>query len=118
MKLKKLKRKHFWKRNEFPKLDSWSWDRPRTVWSLGRSKISADNRQVGNFSKVKDKVKNYSYKDTLLETFCSFPMGQLKGSGLLRTSSSSPSWIFESLVPVLIVIADVLAFKNPGRRGR
>ena len=86
--------------------------------SLGRSKVSADNGQVGNFSKVKDKVKNHSYKDTLQETFCSFPMGQLKGSGLLRTSSSSPSWIFESLVPDLIVIVYVLAFENPGRRER
>ena len=65
------------------------------------------------------------------------------GSGLLRTSASSPSWIFEALVPVPKVVADVLVFVhshrgwwdnswdtkqesldgnkefgNPGRRGR
>ena len=27
-------------------------------------------------------MKNHSYKDTLLETFCSFPMSQLKGYSL------------------------------------
>ena len=30
--------------------------------------------------------------------------------GLLRTSASSPSWIFEALVPIPKVIADVLVF--------
>ena len=94
----------------------------RTVWGLGRSKLSADNGQVGNFSKVKDKVKNHSYKETLLETFCSFPMGQLKGSGLLRTFSSSPSRFFESLAPIWDKNQESQDrnkdFENPGRRGR
>ena len=27
-------------------------------------------------------MRNHSYKDTLLETFCSFPIGQLKGYSL------------------------------------
>ena len=30
--------------------------------------------------------------------------------GLLRTSTSSPSWIFETLVPVPKVVEDVLVF--------
>ena len=34
----------------------------------------------------------------------------LSGVGLLRTSTSSPSRIFEALVPVLKVVADVLVF--------
>ena len=34
------------------------------------------------FKKIKDKVTNHSYKDTLLETFCSLPIGQLKGYNL------------------------------------
>ena len=34
----------------------------------------------------------------------------LSVSGLLWTSTSSPSWIFQSLVPELIVIGDVLVF--------
>ena len=34
----------------------------------------------------------------------------VSSSGLLRTSTSSPSWIFEALVPVPKVVADVLVF--------
>ena len=37
-------------------------------------------------------------------------------AGLLRTSTSSPSWIFEALVPIPKVIVDVLVFVH-GLRG-
>ena len=61
-------------------------------------------------------MKNHSYKETLLETFCSFPMGQLKGLGLHRTSTSS--WILDILVPALgplILIPDVRATTKRAR---
>ena len=116
MKLKKLKRKHFWKRNEFPK--PWQSVLGRFEDGSGQPETVQGQWQVGNFSKVKDKVKNHSYKDTLLETFCSFPMGQLKGSGLHRTSTSF--WISNILVPALsplILIPDVcLPIWDPGRK--
>ena len=41
----------------------------------------------------------------------------LVGSGLLRRSKSSPSWIFEALGPVPKVVADVLVFAQGIRGG-